>query len=96
MRERCEAAPEALGHGEDYILYAILDFIVDNYAPVLEAITDEVECIEDRVLVNSLCPEDINRLYLLSAICCGCAMPRVLWWMFAAGFNTRTAWRSTR
>ena len=65
VRERCEAAPEALGHGEDYILYAILDFIVDNYAPVLEAITDEVECIEDRVLVNSLCPEDINRLYLL-------------------------------
>jgi magnesium transporter len=65
VRERCEAAPEALGHGEDYILYAILDFIVDNYAPVLEAITDEVECIEDRVLVKSLCPEDIHRLYLL-------------------------------
>jgi magnesium transporter len=65
VRERCEAAPEALGQGEDYILYAILDFIVDNYGPVLDAITDEVEGIEDRVLVKSLCPEDINRLYLL-------------------------------
>ena len=65
VRERCEAAPEALGQGEDYILYSILDFIVDNYAPVLDAITDEVECIEDRVLVKSLASDDINRLYLL-------------------------------
>ncbi len=65
VRERCEAAPEALGHGEDYILYAILDFIVDNYAPVLEAVIDEVEGIEDRVLVKSLSSDDINRLYLL-------------------------------
>lgn len=65
VRDRCEAAPEALSHGEDYILYSILDFIVDNYAPVLEAITDEVECIEDRVLIESLTSTDINRLYLL-------------------------------
>ena len=69
VRERCEAAPEALGQGEDYILYSILysilDFIVDNYAPALEAITDEVEGIEDRVLVESLGSEDINRLYTL-------------------------------
>jgi len=65
VRDRCEAAPEALSHGEDYILYSILDFVVDNYAPVLEAITDEVECIEDRVLVDSLTSTDINRLYLL-------------------------------
>jgi magnesium transporter len=65
VRERCEAAPEALGQGEDYILYSILDFIVDNYGPVLEAITDEVERIEDRVLVKNLGSEDINRLYLL-------------------------------
>lgn len=65
VRDRCEAAPEALSHGEDYILYSILDFIVDNYAPVLEAVTEEVECIEDRVLVESLSGADINRLYLL-------------------------------
>jgi magnesium transporter len=65
VRERCEAAPEALGQGEDYILYAILDFIVDNYGPVLDTITDEVEGIEDRVLVKSLESDDINRLYLL-------------------------------
>jgi len=43
VRERCESCPRALARGEDYILYAILDFIVDNYSPVLETIQEEVE-----------------------------------------------------
>ena len=36
VRKRCEACPTTLSRGEDYILYAILDFVVDNYMPVLE------------------------------------------------------------
>src|SRR3954469_16561823 len=50
VRERCEAAPKALSEGEDFILYAILDFIVDNYIPVIETIQEEVEEIEDSIL----------------------------------------------
>lgn len=65
VRERCEACPAVLSHGEDYILYAILDFIVDNYAPVLEAIHAEVEVIEDGVLSRSLRHTDVERLYQL-------------------------------
>ena len=38
VRQRCESSPAALAHGENYILYSILDFIVDNYMPVVEAI----------------------------------------------------------
>jgi magnesium transporter len=63
VRERCEACPAVLSHGEDYILYAILDFIVDNYAPVLETINEEVETIEDSVLSKELALADIDRLY---------------------------------
>jgi magnesium transporter len=63
VRERCEACPALLSHGEDYILYAILDFIVDKYAPVLETINDEVETIEDSVLSKELELSDIDRLY---------------------------------
>ncbi|MBK5959825.1 magnesium and cobalt transport protein CorA [Rhodoplanes elegans] len=65
IRRRCEASPDMLIQGEDYILYSVLDFVVDNYAPVLEAITEEVEQIEDRVLENSLGTESIERLYTL-------------------------------
>jgi magnesium transporter len=65
VRERCESCPTLLSHGEDYILYAILDFIVDNYAPVLATVNDEVEEIEDAILNKTLDHENIDRLYLL-------------------------------
>ena len=58
-------ARSSLAKGEDYILYAILDFIVDNYMPVLETIQDEVEAIEDRVLPSTLTGAEIERLYML-------------------------------
>ena len=65
VRERCESCPRALARGEDYILYAILDFIVDNYSPVLETIHEEVEEIEDRVLANPITRTEVERLYML-------------------------------
>jgi magnesium transporter len=65
VRELCEASPTMLAHGEDYILYAILDFIVDNYMPVLETVNGEAEAIEDRVLKAPLSQAKVQRLYLL-------------------------------
>src|SRR5918998_3042373 len=60
VRERCEAAPKALSDGEDFILYAILDFIVDNYMPVIEAIQTEVEEIEDCILAGKSSHEQVE------------------------------------
>jgi magnesium transporter len=57
LRKRCEACPTALSHGEDYILYAILDFVVDNYMPVLETVHREVEAMENRIFASPL-PND--------------------------------------
>jgi magnesium transporter len=65
VRERCEAMPEALSAGEDFILYAILDFIVDNYMPVIEAIQGEVEEIEDNILAATSSDDQARRLYQL-------------------------------
>src|SRR5215831_3476796 len=65
VRQRCEACPTVLSQGEDYIVYAILDFIVDNYMPVVEKIQAEVEAIEDTVLATTLSRPDIERLYTL-------------------------------
>ncbi len=65
MRERCESCPITLSNGEDYILYAILDFIVDNYMPVIETIQAEVDQIEDGVLRRSLHHSEFERLYKL-------------------------------
>ncbi len=65
VRQHWESCPHALAKGEDFVLYAILDFIVDNYMPVLEQIEDEVEEIEDKVLVRPMSTGDIERLYML-------------------------------
>jgi magnesium transporter len=65
VRERCESCPTTLSHGEDYILYAILDFIVDNYMPVVEAVRREVDLIEDRVFKGPLPTSEVQHLYTL-------------------------------
>ena len=65
VRERCESCPTVLSEGEDYILYAILDFIVDNYVPVLETLQAEVEAIEDGVFSSAAEPVDVQRLHMI-------------------------------
>src|SRR5262249_31338638 len=65
VRERCESCPAVLSQGEDYILYAILDFMVDNYMPVLETLHAEVEAIEDSVFSNPAEHVDVERLYMI-------------------------------
>jgi magnesium transporter len=65
VRERCEAAQKAFSEGEDFIVYAILDFIVDNYMPVLESIQAEVEEIEDCILAEKTGQMHVRRLYQL-------------------------------
>ena len=40
------------GFGNDYLLYALIDAIVDNYFTVLEQIGEKIETLEDEVLEN--------------------------------------------
>jgi magnesium transporter len=65
VRQRCESCPTVLANGEHYILHAILDFIVDNYMPVVRTVHEEVEELEDRVLTAPLDQADIERLHIL-------------------------------
>lgn len=63
VRQRCEARPMLLEHGEDFVLYALLDFVTENYQPVTEAIRDELENLEQTVLTGSLNEADIHRIH---------------------------------
>lgn len=66
VRRRCERSPERLRLGESFVLYAILDFIADNYFPIIDKITDELEAIENEIF--SVKPgENIERIYRLRA-----------------------------
>lgn len=50
VRARCENTPEKFKNGEDFILYALMDFIVDRYFPIVESIEDAIERLEEVVL----------------------------------------------
>jgi magnesium transporter len=64
VRQCAEATPQQLVHGEDYVLYAIMDFIVDNYLSVVERLASEVEALEEHVL-EPLNEARIFRIYEL-------------------------------
>ncbi|MFX8242820.1 CorA family divalent cation transporter, partial [Acinetobacter baumannii] len=49
VRERCERTPQLLAKGAPFALYAVMDFVVDNYQPVLERMQEEFEHIESQI-----------------------------------------------
>ena len=50
LRAQLEQAPRLLRHGSDYVLHAILDFVVDNYIPIARTIEDTVLSLERQVI----------------------------------------------
>jgi len=67
VRRRCERTPELLRLGESAILYAILDFVADNYFPIIDKITEELGVIEDQIFSVMPAAEKIERTYRLRA-----------------------------
>ena len=65
LRAQMEAAPALLRHGPDYILHAVLDFIVDGYLPIVEDTEEEVLEMEARTLDAFLSRADIRRIFLM-------------------------------
>jgi magnesium transporter len=54
VRNRCEANPGLLSMGPGFVLYAIMDFIVDQYFPVVDALEAELEQLEDVIFGERL------------------------------------------
>lgn len=65
VRRRCEQEPELLRHGPAYVLYALMDAVVDRYFPVLDHIAEEAENIEERIFSGQNTRAQIEALYAL-------------------------------
>ena len=63
VRTRCEREPELLRHGAGYVLYALMDKVVDRYFPLLDALETELEAIEERIFANTSPRANIEALY---------------------------------
>ena len=49
VRERCEREPELLRQGSSFVLYALMDAVVDRYFPLVDVLETELEAIEDLI-----------------------------------------------
>lgn len=65
LRAQLEAAPALLNHGVDYVLHAILDFIVDGYPPIVDTIEEDVLDMERKALDSFLERDEIMRIFTL-------------------------------
>ncbi len=64
VRERLESEPDLLRRGSVAVLYAIMDEVVDDYAPVVEGLENDIDEIETEVFGGK--PEVSRRIYQLS------------------------------
>ncbi len=49
VRTRCENAPQLLTKGPGFVLYALMDSIVDRYFPLVEMMEQKLDELEDRI-----------------------------------------------
>ncbi|MFM8637492.1 MAG: magnesium and cobalt transport protein CorA [Betaproteobacteria bacterium] len=65
VRARCEREPEHLKRGAGFVLYALMDEVVDRYFPLIERLETELEAIEARIFDRGQARSHIERLYTL-------------------------------
>jgi magnesium transporter len=65
VRDRLERAPELLRLGPEAVLYVILDQVVDEYAPVVAGLENDIDEIEDQLFKGD--PAVSRRIYELSS-----------------------------
>jgi len=64
-RKSCEQNRELLSLGPSYALYAVLDFIVDNFMPIVDTFKEELHELEQEIFQDTFKREVVERLYLL-------------------------------
>ena len=65
VRERCEREPKLLRQGPSFVLYALMDAVVDRYFPLVDSLETELETIEGQIFDRGTGRANIERLYQL-------------------------------
>jgi magnesium transporter len=65
VRARCENMPQLLSQGQGFALYALMDFIVDQYFPVVDAMEQELWAVEEKVFKEKPSRETTEQIYQL-------------------------------
>lgn len=63
LRDQLEANSGRLAEGPDVVLHAVLDYLVDAYVPLLDALEKAVEQMEEGAVIGFPTPERIRRIF---------------------------------
>jgi magnesium transporter len=63
VRERAERDPHLLRHGAGFVLYALMDAVVDRYFPIIDTMETELEGIEGQIFDRGTARLNIEHLY---------------------------------
>jgi magnesium transporter len=63
VRTRMERTPELMRKGPAYVVYALMDFVVDNYFPIIDALEDYFARIEDDIFAEKPSANAAKRMY---------------------------------
>ena len=65
VRTRCEASPQLLAKGPGFVLHAIMDFVVDQYFPIVDSLEDDLEALEADIFGAAISRDTTMRIYTL-------------------------------
>jgi magnesium transporter len=65
VRARAEKEPHMLRRGPGFVMYALMDAVVDRYFPVIDALETELEEVEEQIFEPGLTRENLRRIYAL-------------------------------
>jgi magnesium transporter len=65
VRNRCERTPQLLSKGTGFALYAVMDAIVDQYFPVVDALETELTAIEEKIFSEKPSRQTTEQIYEL-------------------------------
>ena len=65
VRTRCEARPQFLAKGPGFVLHAIMDFVVDQYFPIVDSLEDDLEALEADIFGAAISRDTTMRIYTL-------------------------------
>jgi magnesium transporter len=63
VRARAEREPHLLKKGAGFVLYALMDAVVDRYFPVIESLEGELDDIEERIFRGGAHRQNVEQLY---------------------------------
>jgi magnesium transporter len=62
-RARMEREPDLLRHGPGAALYAVLDMVVDNFLPIVDGFSHELNELEQDIFSDEFRPNTVRELY---------------------------------